>query len=216
MQTINLLPVNATGTLSPLLPSITKAFEQSTEVAIKELGLKEIDVLVFDFPQDTIKELGIGGRTFNKNLIYININPDFGKIEYQEILATMYHEYHHAARFASVGYGATLLESLFSEGLACLYEKEKTGRTPIYVKSKVTEQTIELISKDINSVSYNHTEIFVSGNNNIPKWFGYSYGYNLAKKASINLGKSASQLVSYTAKDLYNAAKMHNKPNNKF
>jgi uncharacterized protein YjaZ len=205
MQNINLLPVNASGTLSPTLPSIRKAFDESTAVAIKELGLKEIDVLVFDFPQDTIKELGIGGRTFNKNLVYININPAFGNIEYNEILATLYHEYHHAARFASVGYGETLLESLFSEGLACLYEEEKTERTPIYVKSKVTEQAIELISKNMNSSEYNHTEIFVTGNNNMPKWFGYSYGYNLAKKASKNLGKSASQLVSYTAKDLYDA-----------
>ena len=207
MQNINLIPINAAGTLNNVIPSIQKAFTESTLVATKDLGVKEIDVLVFDFPSDTIKELGIGGRTFNKNLIYININPAFGNIEYKEMLATLYHEYHHAARFASVGYGESLLESLFSEGLACLYEEEKTDRTPIYVRSNVSEDAIKLIGKDLNSKDYNHTEIFVTGNSNLPKWFGYSYGYYLAKKASNNLGKSADKLVSYTAKDLYKASK---------
>lgn len=205
MQNINLYPVNAVGTLNKILPSIQKAFNESTAVVTKELGIKEIDVLVFDFPSETIKELGIGGRTFNKNLIYLNINPAFGSIEYQEMLATLYHEYHHAARFESVGYGETLLESLFSEGLACLYEEEKTNRTPIYVSSNVTEDAIEMISKDLNSKTYDHAEIFITGNSRLPKWFGYSYGYYLAKKASKKLGKSAGKLVPYSAKELYKA-----------
>lgn len=196
MNSINLIPVNATGTLNKNLPAIKNAFNTSRKTAIKDLNISQIDVLVFDYPESAIPELGIGGRTFDANLIFINVNPKFS-IKVKDAEATLLHEFHHAARMASVGYGETFLQAMYSEGLACLYEHEKTGVQPIYTKSKITNTAIQLSLKDQNSKKYNHNKWFYDGDANIPRWFGYSYGYQLAKELSDKQGKTAAQLVDY-------------------
>jgi uncharacterized protein YjaZ len=129
-----------------------------------------------------------------QNVLYISLDARHN-VQENDIYMGMLHEIHHAMRWRKPGYGQTLKEALLTEGLATLFEEEVTGETPIYAKVEIDSECIKKAQKEFDSTQYNHHMWFISGNNSIPRWFGYSYGYELAKEASKRLNKTAAQLV---------------------
>ncbi len=180
---------------------IENAFKKASDTAFGVLGADKIDILIIDAPSSTIPEIGVGGYTPSSNVVYINIDPS-KKILEKNLYMGMLHEIHHAVRWRNPGYGETLKEALLTEGLATLFEEECSGETPIYATVRITKDQIGMANKELNSKKYNHIEWFITGNNDVPRWFGYSYGYQLAKSASNTLKKPASKLVSTSAKKL--------------
>jgi len=93
---------------------------------------------------------------------------------------------------------------MISEGLACLYEEQKTGNVPIYAQVSLDDKQIELANKIANSKTYNHSNWFF-GSGDIVRWFGYTYGYDVCKNYSIKTSKTAAELVNVSAKDILDA-----------
>lgn len=109
-------------------------------------------------------------------------------------------------RWRDPGYGDTLGEAMIAEGLACLYEEQKTGNVPIYAKIVLKESQIKLANKILDSKDYDHAEWFF-GSKKIDRWFGYSYGYRLCKEYSKKTGKEASDLVNIPSDIILNIRK---------
>lgn len=191
---INLLLANASSSLNPHLGMIKSAYDNACTQASKDIGADQIDVVVVDAAYNAIPELGVGGYTPSAHIVYLSLDPAHD-IKETDIYMGMLHEIHHAMRWRDPGYGLTLEEALYTEGLAALYEEEVTQQRPIYTMMEFTEAHINLAKKDFENSSYDHHMWFISGNAEIPRWFGYSYGYQLAKSASKKLTKSAAELV---------------------
>lgn len=201
MNSIKLHIANASGSLDAHLNVIKNAFKDASVSADRFLRADKIDILIIDAPYNTIPELGVGGYTPSSNVVYINIDSSKEILE-KDLYMGMLHEIHHAIRWRDPGYGTTLKEALLTEGLATLFEEECSGETPIYATVKITKDQILKASKELNNKKYNHIEWFITGNKDIPRWFGYTYGYQLAKSASNTLKKPASELVSVSASDV--------------
>lgn len=85
----------------------------------------------------TIPETGELGRTRNKNLVEYLVHPEY-EIEIEEIIehhfrATLFHEFHHAARTVSQSWGGTFLADGIYEGLGGVFERDYGGRTSPWV-----------------------------------------------------------------------------------
>lgn len=203
MNTANVLVANSGGTLTKFLPMIEDCFDKTLETfKVKSISLSPVDVVVVDANYTVIPEMGIGGYSPAQNIVYVSIDPTHD-IKEQDLYMTMLHELHHAARWRSPGYGSTLREALLSEGLATLFEEEVTGATPIYAKVAIAQKQINAAKKELDNSHYNHRMWFISGNETIPHWFGYSYGYKLAKDASLRLNKTAAELVNTPISELF-------------
>jgi len=49
-------------------------------------------------------------------------------------------------------------EAVISEGMACLYEEQHDGRTPIYGNGSLKDKQIAKANKLINSKIYDHSD----------------------------------------------------------
>lgn len=193
-MSINLLIANASGSLDRYIDVINRAFDKACLNVMQDLNANAVDIVVVDASYNTIPEIGVGGYTPSAHLVYMSLDPTHD-IKEIDIYSGMLHEIHHALRWRNPGYGMTLEEALYTEGLAALYEEEATNIRPIYTQVKLTDHQINQAKKNLKAPSYNHQMWFISGNHEIPRWFGYSYGYQLAKAASVKHGQSASELV---------------------
>ena len=195
---INHYIANATGKLDKLVVFIDQELERAKQLAADQLGADKIDVIFVNEPRAVIPELGVGGFTYCPDRIEIRLDPTHN-IKSQHIYSSLLHEFHHAVRCQKLGYnqtwGKTLGNAMFTEGLACLYEKEITGNTPIYAKQILYRKYIQKADRSINHPKDKNVDWFF-GTTAIPRWFGYSYGYELAKRAARKTGKSASRLVA--------------------
>lgn len=177
------------GRLDPFLTTINEVTDKGIKEIQKLIPLDNIDIVIADSPDQTIPELGMGGHAYTKNLIEIYIDPDFSDLDKNlshELLGTLAHELHHVARMNTVGYGTTLLEACVSEGLADHFERDITGSEPRpwdTALSTVEFDRIRLLAEKEFNQEYSHNDwFFGSAERNIPKWAGYSIGYQLVSE----------------------------------
>lgn len=172
---------NATGELDHIIKLIYAAFDEAKKIATKELKADQIDIIFVSAPTLAMPEYGIGGNSAGPNHIYISFDPSSKNITKLRLFETLLHELHHCMRWRTQGYGDTLGEAMISEGMACLYEQEHAQELPIYAKVKLSENEIAQAKELLNAKSYDHNEWFF-GSKNIPRWFGYTYGYMLCQQ----------------------------------
>lgn len=202
MSNIKLHLLNAGGSLTSSEKLIQAAFKNARTVVENKLGAKNIDVVVRDEPNFAIPELGIGGFTdATGRIIYVSVDSKMSLIK-NEILMTFLHEFHHAVRFQKIGWGKSFSEHLVAEGAACLFEKEITGKLPIYAKVKITQQQISKAIKFIQESDSLDDQEWFFGGGKAPRWFGYSYGYQLVRDYSLKTNKSAAELVFVNSADV--------------
>lgn len=198
----------STGRLNKYESEIQNHIATTYHLAEKKLPQLLVTIIVLDAPDSTIPELGTGGFTPNKNAIYIFTNP--GKPNFSQILSegmpvTLAHEMHHSARWQTVGYGETLLEALVSEGLADHFALEIIPASPPPWSSALnTEEQGNLAERarqHFDDQNYNHPAwFFGSKEDNLPRWTGYRLGYKLVGDYLKKNGKTASELVTESAK----------------
>lgn len=193
--------LNASEELNDFKDVIQESFDEVIPVVQKDLGIDSIDVIFLSASGLAIPELGVSGFSPGPNHIYIYIDPNSDKLSKQNNKATLFHEFHHAARWREPGYGNNLGEAIITEGLACVYEEEKTGTQPIYTKMKLRDELIERAREEWDSNNYDHNAWFY-GNDNIDKWFGYAYGYKIVKNYCEKTDKSSQELVNTPAKQI--------------
>jgi uncharacterized protein YjaZ len=189
------------------LKSIAEATIASVE---KLLPIKDVDIVFYDNPGATIDEIGgIGGFSPNENLIFISLNPrhpNFKKALKEELSFTLAHELHHTIRWQKQVEGDTLLEAMIFEGLADHFAIEATGRSKpspwSYALTPELKQVfLKKASEEWKNPTYDNNLWFFGSNPEVvPRWTGYTLGYDLvAKYLQTNPGTSASKLVTADA-----------------
>ena len=197
---------------SPQLKPYAGRLKKISEITLKRVGrllpLTAIDVVLYENPDDAVAEVGgIGGYTPNAHTVLISLDPrnlNFKKAIESELFATLAHELHHAIRWRKPGYGTTLLEALITEGLADHFSIEAGAREiPPWSRALSAAERTKLLkrAKRFFSRSYNHADwFFGSTENQIPRWTGYSLGYDLVGEyLKAHPNAKASSLVSTKA-----------------
>ena len=180
--------------------------EATIALVEKLLPIKDVDIVFYDNPRATIDEIGgIGGFSPNAKLIFISLNPkhlNFKKAIKEELAFTLAHELHHTIRWQKQVEDDTLLEAMIFEGLADHFAIEATGRNKpsLWSYALTPEQKkIFLIkaSKEWVKQTYDNNLWFFGSNPDvIPRWTGYTLGYDLvAAYLKANPGTSASKLT---------------------
>ncbi len=201
MSTIKNYIANSTGELDNLVEMIDRSLSRVIPVAQKELEADKIDIIFISAAGLAIPEYGMGGNSPGPNHLYVSFDPNSDKITIDKLDETLFHEIHHCMRWRDPGYGETLGEAMISEGIACLYEEEHSGKAPIYAKVGLKADQLVKAKKLIKTKTYNHSEWFF-GAKNIDRWFGYSLGYKICKEHSLITGKKASELVHTSAQEI--------------
>ncbi len=169
---------------------------QSTQKLLQELP--DIDVVFYHNPKRVIDEVGIGGNTENKNVIMVPLNAKFD-LSKKELMLTICHEFHHAARMNKLGDTDSLLKKIVSEGLADQFELEiDPGHRPITYRKDIPETELRKgigdLEKIMESGGYDYYEWFF-GYGAYPNWFGYTLGNYIVEKYCNATGSKPSQLV---------------------
>ena len=163
---------------------------ESTVASVKKLlPIKDVDIVFYENPKGTINEIGgIGGLTPNAHQVFISLNPNHPNFKHalrEDLLFTLAHEFHHTVRWQKQVEGDTLLEALIFEGLADHFAMEVTGRQkPSPWSHALTPEQKEIFMKkaeqEWNKPTYNNNLwFFGSEPEKIPRWTGYTLGYDL-------------------------------------
>ena len=177
----------------PFLIELTNEIEDKVRTALilinKKMPIDDLTILIRSSGGNVIPEIGIGGFNPNKHEIIISVNTSFPHIRKsieEELISQIAHEAHHAKRRRSVGYGNSLLEALISEGLADHFSIEAWEQDIPLWSSVLDPQALSEwinISKEFwYDQDYNHNNWFFGEDPGIPRWAGYSIGFELVKR----------------------------------
>ena len=197
--------LNSTGILDDYVKDISSVWKKATALSRTLLSLDKVDVVVRHLPNFAIPELGVGGFTNDDgHSVYISVDAvkGFNKVE---LHSQLIHELHHAKRFQKLGWTKNLANDLVAEGLACLFEEEQIGKAPIYSLVKISEDNVANAQKHFFSKNYNRSDWFFGSEKlKLPRWFGYTYGYQLCKEYSRRTGQKAHELVDVPTDKIIN------------
>lgn len=199
MDSIKLYIANAHDQFDQeMLDKIHSGFNAGKKIISDYLNANKLDIIFVNAPESVIPEQGLGGLAAGPYNIYVSLNPKIKFFTNVDIIETLIHESHHCLRMRTIGYGKTLGQTMISEGLATLAEEQYQNKTPIYAKVNIKDEEIFKASKTLKSKKYDHG-VWFFGDGDIQRWFGYTYGYQLAKAYSQKTGKSAVELVDTDA-----------------
>ena len=192
MYKVNILLTEANGNLSDSREIIIDAVKTAEEYVFPKLKVNwDIDLLVTNRLYDIIiPEDGVGGRTRTSDFIEFAINEE--KATKNLISEMVAHEFCHAARWGKNDeWINSLFDGIISEGIATYLEaefvkdrKEKTVfiETILERTDDENKKILEKLRDQLESNYYDYDTIFFNGNDELPRWSGYSLGYYLVKK----------------------------------
>lgn len=191
------------------LKKYSKELRSVTKVAVfkvkKLLPLKDIDIIFYNNPKKTIAEIGgLGGSTFDTHTIFISLNhlhPNFRRAIKHELLPLLAHELFHAVHVSQHQCGTTMLEAMISEGLADHFSMEVTGKKiaspwSYALTTNEKKKMLKKAKKEWHKLTYDHSKWFFGAHDkSVPRWTGYTLGYDLVEKYLRTKGLKASELV---------------------
>lgn len=199
MNKINVLITRANGNLDSKVEAIKKAVKEAEQYVYPKLKVDwDIDLLVTNRLYDIIiPDDGVGGRTQTSDFIEFAIDEE--KATENLISEMVTHELCHAARWGKNDeWINSLLDGVISEGIATYLEaefvKDRTEKT-VFIKNilersdEENEKILEKLRSQLDLNYYDYDTIFFNGNNELPRWAGYSLGYYLVKKYLKKTGK---------------------------
>ena len=199
MNKINVLITHANGNLDSKVEIIEKAVRAAEQYVFPKLKIDwDIDLLVTNRMYDIIiPEDGVGGRTRTFDFIEFAINEE--KATENLISEMVAHELCHAARWGKNDeWINSLFDGMISEGIATYLEaefvKDRTKKT-VFIKTILersdteNEKILEKLRSQLDSNYYDYDTIFFNGNDELPRWAGYSLGYYLVRKYLKKTGK---------------------------
>ena len=199
MNKINVLLANSNGNLRNIEQMVKEAVKEAETYAFSRLNINwDIDLMVTNhMPFVLIPEDGVGGRTYWSDLITICVDEE--KLTKSKMTEMLVHELCHAARWGKNNeWMNTLFDGLINEGIATYFEaefaknrKEKQFfiKTVLERSDKENEKILEKLRDQLELKSYDYETIFFNGNDELPRWAGYSLGYYLVKKYLKKTGK---------------------------
>lgn len=207
MGKINLLLTGANGNLSEQRGMIESAVKTAENYVFPRLKIDwDIDVLITNRLYDMIiPDDGVGGRARTSDFIEFAI--DEKKASEPLITEMLVHELCHAARWGKNDeWAQTLFDGVISEGIATYFEAEflrndaHDGAERTVFISTVLDRTdgenkkiLELLRDQLDNERYDYPKIFFNGDDELPRWAGYSLGYYLVKKYLGRAGKKIEE-----------------------
>jgi len=215
---INIYLLKASDRIGPYLKLINETTERSIRKINVKIPLSNIDIVLYDNPLTIIKEIGIGGFAVRDHTILVSFDPRLPAMKNiitEELPRTLAHELHHIVRRRSIGSKYTLLDVLVLEGLADHFDIEVFGQLPHpwsrAVLYKEKKSLIDLVKKEYNNKCDRkvYKEWFLGwGSRGIPRWSGYTVGFEIVKKYLKTYKKSKpSTLYNKDTKDFIDALK---------
>ena len=161
----------------------------TTVITVRELiPVDRTELRILAGSENAIPEIGIGGRAFDGTRVDMTLDPaspELGASLPTELSSQLAHELHHIARMRTVGYGADLLGALVSEGLADHFSVEVLGTDPPLWSMAITGAELEMWIAEAEAEwfngNYDHGAWFLGQSSTIPRWAGYSIGYELVR-----------------------------------
>lgn len=194
-----MLITHANGNLDSKVEIIEKAVKEAKQYAFSKLKIDwGIDLLVTNRLYDIIiPEDGVGGRT--RTFDFIELAIDEEKATENLISEMVVHELCHAARWGKNDeWINSLFDGVISEGIATYFEaefvKDRTEKT-VFIKTilersdEENEKILDKLRSQLDLNYYDYDTIFFNGNNELPRWAGYSLGYYLVRKYLKKTGK---------------------------
>ncbi|SEM43263.1 Predicted Zn-dependent protease [Variovorax sp. YR750] len=196
--------------LTPWLPRTRELLSSVEGDVARLLHADRIDVVTY-VSDEVIPELGVNGFSEGRHLMHLKLDPrnvNFVKHFETAVPSLFAHEVHHCMREGCVGYGATLRGALISEGLACHFEAEVTGRAPFYATALSPAQVDAMLQRmlpQLDAAWYNHPAwFFGSPREEIPRNCGYSVGFGLVGAYLTRNGLTASGAVGVPVASFFN------------
>lgn len=171
------------------------------------MPVDKVSIIVTAHGRGVIRELCIGGSANSLTDVRISIDPNspFVATSIQfEPFPLLAHELHHTMRHRTVGYGSVLFRAMISEGLADHFAMEVAGVAPpiwsIAVQGDELETWLARASGEWLRASYNHDVWFFGAGPEIPRWAGYSLGFELVRRyLATNPDRKPSELFGESA-----------------
>ena len=161
----------------------------ATVITVRQLiPVDGTEIRILAGSDNAIPEIGIGGRAFEGTRVDMTLDPaspELGASLPTELSSLLAHELHHVARMRTAGYGADLLGALVSEGLADHFSVELFGTDPPLWSVAITGAELEMWMAEAEAEwfnrNYDHGAWFLGQSTTIPRWAGYSIGYELVR-----------------------------------
>ena len=139
-------------------------------------------------PSGAIPELGFGGRA-EAGVVRLSFNPGSAAMARSldtELFPLLAHELHHVARFRTAGLSTNLLGAMIAEGLADQFAVEVAGTDPAIWATALSGDALagwtERSRDQWFNDDYNHAAWFFGASASIPRWAGYSIGFELTRQ----------------------------------
>lgn len=207
---INIYIMNASGKFTPIQDRVRKIARQTVNKVKKQLPINNVDIVFKVDYNGMLKDVdGVGGFSPSDDYVQIALDfsyPNLKKTLEKSIERTLIHELHHTQRYKAKQFGKTLFEFMVSEGLADNFVFEITGNVPKWANALTNRQKIKLLQKaksEMNKNSFSYEDWFIHGSKkrDIPKWAGYSLGFELVQEyLEKHSDISAAKLVKTPAK----------------
>lgn len=176
--------LNARGNLDVLVPPVSEAIALVAEKIGTIVKLGAIDIVV-RAGHGVIQSIGHVGAAYIPAEISLTFDPD-NPVVFDNLGDTLHrtlaHEFHHALRWGSVGYGNSLGEALVSEGLAEQFVTEIFGPKPnpfiTAIEPKALREYTHMVRANWDATDYDHPKWFF-GQGDLPNWLGYMFGFEL-------------------------------------
>lgn len=203
MSKINLLLANSNGNLRNTEKLIEEAVNEAELYTFPKLHIDwDIDMMITSHMTFVlIPEDGVGGRTYWSDLITVCVDEE--KLTKSKMTETLVHELCHAARWGKNDeWMNTLFDGIINEGIATYFEaefvkdrKEKQLfiETVLKRSDKENEKILKKLRDQLDSNCYDYDALFFNGNDELPRWSGYSLGFYLVKKYLEKTGKKIEE-----------------------
>jgi uncharacterized protein YjaZ len=158
-------------------------------------------------PDVVIPEIGVGGYVDRRGNVFVALDPHRADLRHALriwIPDTVAHELHHSSRIRmGPGYGVTLGQAMVSEGLADRFSYEVFPHTPPHpwdhALTKAQERSAWRQARPLLSErDYGHSEWFF-GTGAVPRWAGFTLGYELVGRYLTEHRQSPSDAVTTPA-----------------
>lgn len=206
---IRLHILNASGQFDPWVKKIYKTSSKYLKIIEMRIPINNIDIIFYNAPWSIAEGIGVSGRSRGAYTIFVTFNLKNKNMNFvinKEMPKTLAHELHHIVRYREVGHRKTLLDALIAEGLAGHFVMELFGGKlqPWFnaVKGNDLDKIMKLYQKNYFEPNDEIKWLFGSKGEKVPKWAGYTVGYEIVKNyLKKHTKKKASNLYTVPSEE---------------